>query len=188
MKSIRIGFLVSCSVVAANAAAITAGDVFASLSGGLVNEYTSAGAFVQTLNTGLGGFTTGSAFDSAGNFYVTDFSSSAVSKFNNNGVLQGTFGSGYSTPEDILFDGSGNVFVGNTGGGLRKFNSSGVFQSTFAASSRIDWFDLNASETIMYFTDEGGSAIHRWNMTTNTALTDLGTSDVNHHWNPRTDL
>jgi DNA-binding beta-propeller fold protein YncE len=76
------------------AATFQTGDVFASVSNGQVNWYRSNGTFVQTLNTGLGGFTTGSAADSAGNLYVTDFSAGAVSKFDNTGTLIGTFGTG----------------------------------------------------------------------------------------------
>jgi len=181
MKSIKIALLAVCSVVVASATAYTSGDVFASINNGLVHEYTNSGTSVQTLNTTLGGFTTGSGFDSAGNFYVTDFGANNVSKFNNNGVLQGTFGSGYGTPEDLLVDSAGNVFVSSlTGGaGLREFNSAGTLLNSFDTANRIDWFDLNSSESVMYYTDEGGSAIHRWNLTTNTALTDLVTADVN---------
>jgi DNA-binding beta-propeller fold protein YncE len=153
-------------------AAFVLGDVFASVSNGQVNVYSSAGVLQQTLNTGLGGFTTGSALDAGGNFYVTDFSSSAVSKFDNAGVLQGTFGSGFTTPEDIHFDAAGNAFVGDLSGGIREFNSTGAPLTVFG-TSRTDWFDLNAAETIAYFTDEGGT-VHRWNMTTNTAMADLG--------------
>jgi DNA-binding beta-propeller fold protein YncE len=76
--------------------AFPSGDVFVSVSNGQVKEFTPAGVLVRTLDTGKGGFTTGSAFDSAGNFYVTDFSASLVSKFDPTGTLLGTFGSGNS--------------------------------------------------------------------------------------------
>ena len=178
MKSriLRTFFTMTALSVLANAAAFTAGDVFASIGNGLVKEFTPTGTLVQTLDTtrGTGVFTTGSAFDSSGNLYVTDFNSNAVSKFNNSGVVQGTFGSGYSTNEDIRVDASGNVFVGNLDGpGLLKFNSSGAPLGSFAAGARIDWFDLNASQTTMYYTDESGT-IHRWDLATNTAMSNLG--------------
>ena len=64
------------------------------------------------MNSGSG-FTTGSAFDAAGNLYVTNFSNSTVAKYDNNGVFLNDFGGGYSTPESILIDGAGNVFVGS---------------------------------------------------------------------------
>jgi hypothetical protein len=176
MKVSRWLFTAACSCAALSATAFTPGDVFASIGNGLVKEFTPTGTLVQTLNTGLGAgiFTTGSAFDSVGNFYVTDFNGNSVSKFDSNGTLLGTFGSGYATDEDILIDGAGNTFISNLSGpGLQKFNSSGVLQASFASSQRIDWFDLNAAETIMYYTDESGT-VHRWNLTANSALTNLG--------------
>jgi len=62
------------------------GDVLASVNNGQVQDY-RAGVLIQTLNTGLGGFTTGSTTDSAGNFYVTNFSVGNVTEFNSNGVF-----------------------------------------------------------------------------------------------------
>jgi len=176
MMSGRLGLaLVSVFAGASSlsAAGYSVGDVMASISNGQVHQYTNAGASVQILNTGVGSFTTGSAFDSSGNFYVTDFGNNTVSKFNNAGGLVGLFGGGYSTPEDILIDASGNYFVGSIGGGIRKFNAAGALTGTLS-TPRTDWFDMNSAETITYFTDESGT-IHRWNNTTNTALADLGT-------------
>src|SRR5579871_78911 len=60
----------------ANAAACSSpfvkGDVFASVGSGTVNVYTPTGTLVCNLNDGTSAqFTTGSGFDSTGNFYVT---------------------------------------------------------------------------------------------------------------------
>jgi len=169
MRVIVIGLVAAGTLVAtagkASALAYTKGDVFASVAGGSVNEYTPLGVFVQTL-TNSSGFTTGSAFDAGGNFYVTDFSTSLVSKFGPTGGSLGTFGSGYSTPESILVDAAGKTFVGNVGGTLKEFNSSGTLLNTFA-TGRTDWFDLNASETTALTTDESGT-IHSFNLLTNT--------------------
>jgi outer membrane protein assembly factor BamB len=60
------------------------------------------------------------------------------------------------------------------GNGLKKYDSLGVVQATYAAGRRVDWFDLSADLSVMYYSDEGGS-LHRWNLTTNTALTDVCT-------------
>src|SRR3990172_2351854 len=60
------------------------GDVFASVGNGQVYHYSSAGVYLETLDDGLGGFTTGSAFDAAGNFYLTNFSNTKVTKFDRN--------------------------------------------------------------------------------------------------------
>jgi hypothetical protein len=159
------------------AATFTIGDVFASKSGS-VREYSPTGTFVQSLSSAATtSFNTGSTFDSSGKFYVTTFGNSSVATFADNAAnTSGTFGAGYSTPEDILIDSTGKTFVGNLNGpGLLQFNSAGVLQTSFAAGHRIDWFDLNSSETTMYYTDESGT-IHTWNLTTNTAGADLCTN------------
>ncbi len=150
------------------------GDIFASIGSGQVAEYRADGTLVRTLNSGVSGYTTGSAFDGAGNFYVTNFSSNSVSLFNNSGVLQGTFGGGYSTPEAILFNRAGSAFVGNVGAtGIRQFNAAGTLLQTFAAG-RVDWMDLAADQRTMYFTAEG-TTIQRYDLVTQTILTPFAT-------------
>ncbi len=150
------------------------GDVFVAVSNGQVQRRSSAGVLLQTLNTGLGGFTTGMAFDASDNLYVTNFSANSVSKFNSNGVLQGLFGSGYGTPESILFDVAGNAYVGNTSNGIRKYSSTGTFISTSYAG-RVDWMDLAADGCTMLRTTEG-SSIERHNVCTNSALSAFTTA------------
>jgi sugar lactone lactonase YvrE len=172
----RVSFLVTITLLSAatlSAATFTTGDVFASLPG-KVTEFTPTGASVQTLTSGLSGFETGSAFDSSGNLYVTNFSNSVIKFADNAANTQTVFKSGFSSPEDVLVDSSGNVFVTDLGGsGLQEFNSAGVLEGTAKdVGARIDWFDLNSSESIMYYTDESGT-IHVWNLATNTALPNL---------------
>ncbi len=150
------------------AAQFQTGDVFASVGNGLVYRYSDSGTLLQTLNTGQGGYTTGSTFDASGNFYVTDFTASRVSKFSTNGSLLGTFGSGYSTPESILFDASGNAYVGNLYSGLRKYDAAGNLLASYG-TGRIDWFDLSADGSTAYFTTEGGQ-VNRFDLATNTLL------------------
>jgi sugar lactone lactonase YvrE len=178
MKTLaRTMALVACLLAVANlagAASFTVGDVFASIGNGQVAEYTAAGALVQTLTTGAGGFTTGSTFDAAGNFYVTSFSTNQVFKFNSNGVLVGTFGSGYSTPESILFDKNGNAFVGNLGNGLLEFDAAGNLVQSFG-TGRVDWFDLSADGKTAYFTTEGGR-VNAFDLATNTAMAPFSTA------------
>lgn len=147
------------------------GDVFVAVANGQVQWRSPSGALIQTLNTGQGGFTTGMAFDAADALYVTNFSASSVSKFNNNGVLQGLFGTGYSTPESILFDQAGDAYVGNLGNGIRKYNSAGTFLGS-SFTGRVDWIDLSADQCTMLYTQEGTSIL-RHNVCTNTALTNF---------------
>lgn len=153
--------------------AYTKGNVFVSTGEGTVIEYTPAGTAVKTL-TGGSSFMTGSAFDASGNFYVTNFGANTVRKYDVNGTSPGTlFGGGYSTPEMIVFDKVGNAYVGSIGGGIRKFDSAGTFLSSFDAP-RVDFMDLAADQTTMYFGQERGE-VKRWDLTTNTALSDFST-------------
>lgn len=162
------------------AASFMTGDIFASVSSGLVNWYRADGSFVQALNTGLGGFTTGSASDADGNLYVTDFSVNNVSKFDTSGTLLGTFGSGYNAaPESILFDATGNVFVGQADGThhVLQFNAAGTLLNTFAPAIEdrgTDWIDLAADQHTLYYTSEG-TTIKRFDTATNTQLADFAT-------------
>jgi hypothetical protein len=90
-----MGLLSSTALVAAggaidsaNAAFFNIGDVMASTGGGTVRDYSADLTTLQhTLNTTLGGLTTGSAFDSSGNFYVTNFTNSNITEFTNSGAL-----------------------------------------------------------------------------------------------------
>jgi DNA-binding beta-propeller fold protein YncE len=149
------------------------GDVFVAISDGQVQWRNATGTLIQTLNTGQGGYTTGMAFDEDGFLYVTNFSANSVSVFNKSGVLQGTFGSGYSTPESIIFDAAGNAYVGNLGNGIRKFNSAGSYLSS-SYTGRVDFLDLAADQCTMLRTTEG-STVARHNVCTNTALSDFAT-------------
>lgn len=132
------------------------GDVFASIGSGNVNHYAADGTFIETLNIGAGGFTTGSAFDGSGNLYVTGFSANTVAKFDNNGnLVNSTFiTAGLSTPESILFDKTGGIFVGNLGTGIQKYDSSGGSLGN-VTNVRVDWLDLTADQSTFYFTQEG---------------------------------
>jgi len=174
---LAVGFVIAVFSTSAMAAPYAGGnfqigDVFAAVASGQVQVW-RGGVNLGELNTGLGGFTTGMATDSSGNLYVTNFSVDSVSKFNNSGVLQGTFGSGNITPEDILFNAAGDAFVGGLGSGIRKFDSTGAFVASYYGG-RVDWFDLKANQDTMLITDEG-TTIHTLTLSTNTVGTDFAT-------------
>jgi hypothetical protein len=98
------------------------------------------------------------AFDGSGNLYVTGFSANTVAKFEptNGGLVSSNFTSGgLSTPESIVFDQAGNMFVGNVGSGIKKFTSAGAFVGT-VIGSRVDFFDLSADQSKFIYGDEGG--------------------------------
>lgn len=113
------------------AAVIANGTVMVGTGNGKVTEFDQNGTILRQLDTTTGTVEeTGSAFDSSGNFFVTDFAANKVSEFDPSGTLIGPFGSGYNVdPESIVFDASGNVYVGQADGthNVLEFNSSGTF-------------------------------------------------------------
>lgn len=147
--------LALASASPASAVLFVEGDVFASIGSGLVQHYNAAGVLLETLDTTNGGFTTGSAFDASGNLYVTNFSANRVAVFDNTGVLvNADFVSGLSTPESVVFDQAGNLYVGNLGNGIRKYTSAGAFVGT-VINTRVDFFDLTADQSTFRYGQEG---------------------------------
>src|SRR5581483_1224392 len=157
----------------ARAAMFNVGDVFAAVGDGNVRHYSASGTLIETLSLGVTERTAGMAFDAAGNLYATGFDANVVKVFNTQGVLQGSFGSGYSAPESIVFDKAGDAYVSSVGGtGIRKFDSAGNLLAVILAGTRVDWMDLAADQTTMLYGQEG-PAIHRVNVATNTPLSDF---------------
>lgn len=161
MKATRARFIgaflaLGAMVGTAAASPFLVGDIFASTGSGNIQIYSKTGTFKETLNNGSGGFTTGSAFDSAGNLYVTNFSSSTVSKFAGPGDphTRTTFGSGNSTPESVVFLANGHLLVGNIGNGIREFDAAGNFVRT-VLNGKVDWFDVGADQDTILYTQEG---------------------------------
>jgi hypothetical protein len=188
------------------------GDVFvASGNGGYqvwhsadpTNPGQNAYGKLQTISDGSADATTGCAFDSAYRFFGTNFTSSIVDQYSidfptyvTNGFspgLAGQFTTGLPivgvTPtsthnESIVFDGSGNFFVGHADGGksLELWTRTGGSPSYELATSwtltvenrGVDWIDL-ASDGTIYYTSEGRK-IFTFNPGTNAAgvFADLG--------------
>ena len=111
-----IGLLFSSSKPAGVDTPIFAsGQVFASVGNSAVSVYSqgTGNPLVTRLNDGLGEpYTAGSAFDSSGNFYVTDDYSGDVSEYAPDGTLDGVFASGLQNPLSLAFDNQGNLYVG----------------------------------------------------------------------------
>jgi len=155
------GLVTAALAFAAPASAIpfATGDVFASIGSGQVNVYGQDGTFKQTLDTGLGGFTTGGTFDSAGNYYVTAFSANSIAKFDNNGnLVDAHWASGISRPESIVFDSSGNAYIGNAGSAtIQKVDSNGNSIQNFSVLQNTDWIDLAADQKTVLYSNEGST-------------------------------
>ena len=140
----------------ASATPFNVGDVFTSVNNGQVQHYNSSLALLETLNTGVGGFTTGSASDSTGNLYVTNFSAGSVTKFTGPGDphTPSIFLNQSGLPESILFDKSGNVFVSSAGTGfIGKYSAAGGLLTSFnTGKGRADWIDLSGDQSKIFFT------------------------------------
>ena len=154
------GASLMAAAIPAGADPFVKGDIFASIGSGNVNHYSADGSFLETLNIGTGGFTTGMAFDGDGNLYVTGFSANTIAKFDTDGnLVDGNFitsAGGLSTPESIVFDKTGNIFVGNLGTGIQKYGSGGAFIGN-VVPDRVDWLDLSADQSTFFFTGEGST-------------------------------
>lgn len=150
------------------------GDVFASIGSGLVRVYDgTTGAALMDLNAGSG-FTTGGAFDAAGNFYVTNFSESRIYVFDQTGAAVTNWATGDFQPESIVFNIAGDMYVGHAQGtrDIRKFDTDGNLLDTYNVATSVvgsDWIDLSVDQTTMFYTSEG-SEIFRYDLATKTQL------------------
>lgn len=156
------------------------GDVFVAVSNGQVQWCEPNGTLHMTLSTGSPGtYTTGIAFDTGGNLYVTNFNAGDVKKFDNAGNLIGVFGSGYDgSPESIVFNTAGHAYVGAVDGSdedIREFDAAGnpVAQFDVQTGPRgSDWIDLAADQSTMLYTSEG-TAIHAYDVVADVQLADF---------------
>jgi hypothetical protein len=149
------------------------GDVFASVGSSTVDVFTPTGTLSCTLNDGAGAqFTTGSGFDSTGNFYVTNYSSLTVSKFNNTGgLVSSSFMASNNTPESIdnqatgFYAGLSNVGGPSNSALINQFNTStGALVHTYNVAggngtSGTDWVDTYDTTTGKVIYDGEGTAI-----------------------------
>jgi PEP-CTERM motif len=192
-RNLLIGLLGSTALVSATSAHAAAcsspyvkGDVFASAGSGQVDVFTPTGTLVCNLNDGLGSVTTGTGFDKAGNFYVTNFGAGGVTKFNNSGgLVASTFmaNGGVTLPESInnVSTGpfAGSSFVGGpetpvidqfntaTGALIHTFNVTGG-----NGTNGTDWTDMALDGNNIYYDGEG-TKILSYNLTTNTQNPDF---------------
>jgi sugar lactone lactonase YvrE len=162
--------LASLLVSSAFGGPFVVGDVFASIGDGKVNVYSQSGVFKQQLDTGLGGFTTGSTFDKSGNFYVTAFSANQVAKFDTNGtLLDAAWSSGFgASNESIVFDAAGNAYIGYAGAAaIRKVDADGNELAVYNVHQNTDWIDLAEDQKTIYYSAES-STIEKWDTATDT--------------------
>ena len=179
LLSAMICLFLFLAIQSASAATYQYGDVFAAVSNGEVKHYDSDGILKATYDPCVTGYTTGMAFDSAGNLYVTCFSNNNVVKVQRDTgtVIQTITTDSGGHVESIVFDALGNFYVGQPDGtkDILKFDSAGNFLTRYNAATErrgTDWIDLAGDQCTMFYTSEGGS-IKRYDVCTNTQLTDF---------------
>lgn len=147
----------------AHAVPFVVGDVFAAIGSGQVQHWRPGTGLLATYSTTQGGFTTGMAFDSSDNLYVTNFSARNVSRFDSTGTLiDAAFVSssaGNNSPESIVFDAAGNFYVGHADGNadIEKYDAAGNLLATYNVATTArgsDWIDLAADQQTMFYTSE----------------------------------
>ena len=117
------------TAASANGVPLQTGDVLASVGNGEVDNYSASGTLNDTLNNGTNAtYTTGGCFDTAGDFFVTNFDSDSLSEFSPAGnLLNSTWATEPSIPESCTVDAANDVFVGGPGAAvIYEYNSSGA--------------------------------------------------------------
>ena len=149
-------------------------DVFASVGFGGVNVYDGSGNQINALMDNSGAnITAGSAFDSSGNFYVTDTDTGDISEYAPDGTLMAApFATGLDRPLSLAFDASGNLYVGQQATPyIAVFNAAGQRQGDIGPVTTehqgVDWIDLSSDQCTFYYTTES-TDILTYNMCTHT--------------------
>ena len=163
--------------------AYTPGDVLVAIGNSEVLEFTPAGVLVQTLNDTSGAeYTTGMAFDSRGNLYVTNFDAGTVSKFDPNGnLVNAAFiaATDQVHPESISFSpgavfpvliGDADLHDQNGNGIINQYDENGNLLNSYiveAENRGTDWTDLQPDGQTVLYTSEG-SHVFSYNIATRT--------------------
>ena len=187
-----VGLLFSPAKRAGAATVFGSGQVFTSVGNSQVNIYDPvSGSYLTTLTDNSGGndYTVGSAFDSQGNYYVTDDDGSLdnlsqVSEFAPDGTQIATFGN-LITPTSIVFDNKGDMYVGQQlSPNIAEFAPTqgapadpvnqvpagwtrlpDITVQLHDLSPGVDHIELSSDECTIYYTSEG-AAIHTYNKCT----------------------
>lgn len=186
VRATFLAAILTVHVPTASASAWEPGDVFAGVSNGSYKVYSNSGVFKETVSDGLNasdgfGFTTGCAFNAATDkLYTTNISADRVVVYADphpHTILQ-IITTGDFRPESIVFDRSGNFYVGHGDGTnhtIKKFNPAGSSTASFSPAPETlgtDWIELAKDQCTIFYTSEG-STIKRFNVCTNSQLPDF---------------
>ena len=208
IRAVLLALWVVVVGVAAQAAEWQRGDVFVGIGNGQYQVYrlTSSGdgliyTLIETITDGSGtasgengsggnGYTAGCAFDSASRLYSTNFSNTKVYRFSipDPHTVSQTIDTNATAPnghsESIVFDGSGNFFVGNadyhpnndpTKAVVLKYSPAGTLLNTFTVATEdrgSDWTELSPDGNTLYYTSES-EHIKAFDLSKNTQLPDI---------------
>ena len=159
-----------------------AGDVFVGVADGTVQWRLPDGTLHMVLDTGEGGFTTGMAFDDRGHLFLTGFTTNKIYEFDDTGSLVGVFyvmdGITDCSPESIVFDAAGNMYVGHAGcnDDILKIAPDGTLLARFDVEVEdrgSDWIDLEPDQCTLRYTSEG-TRVLRYDVCEDTQLSDWG--------------
>ncbi len=185
--TIAAGLVVLCGLQPAFAGGWATGDVYVGISGGQYQVYDNNGAFKETIDTGLVGYTANGVFSaSTSRLYTTAFEANRVVAFDAthpHAIVQTIVAGG--SPESIALDSAGNIYVGHQSASpVRKYDAAGVLLATYTMafdSYGPDELELAADDRTMFYTSEGRT-IRRYDVLTSFQLPDFavlpGTNSV----------
>src|SRR3989344_3514419 len=126
------------------------GDVYAGVAAGQYNVYDNSGVFKETITDGLGGFTTGCAFNNdLSKLYTTNFTNTKVVVYDDPSPhpISQTIDPGVINPcgqsESVVFAANGDFYVGHPDGDddIQRYDAAGV--QTYDVAGEDGWFALN---------------------------------------------
>ncbi|MBI4203178.1 MAG: hypothetical protein HY532_08720 [Chloroflexi bacterium] len=132
---LAVGVLLAAPPPARASTTWNVGDVFAGVAGGAYNVYDNSGTFKETISSGLGGFTTGCAFNpTLTHLYTTQFSAGQITKFDNASPhSSASIASTRPVPESIAFRADGSYLVGGPfGGGIDEYDATDTLVTSYA--------------------------------------------------------
>lgn len=139
---------------------LTSNDLLVGVGNGLVAHYSSAGSFLNHLDTGTGAtYETGGCFAPSGEYYQTNFADGSVTKFSASGAVENSRWATLSgTPESCVVASDGTVYVGDASGLLDQFASDGTATSVMFPQTEdrgIDWLSWGPDDCTLRYTSEG---------------------------------
>lgn len=162
------------------------GDLAVAVSGGCYQIHDNTGLLKETICDGLGGFTTGCAWNNdQSKLYTTNFSATKVVVYDDaspHGISQVvdtnvTSPGGHS--ESVVFAANGDYYVGHPDSNdlIHKYDAAGNLLATYAVAVDFrgtDWIDLANDQCTLFYTSEGRN-IQVYNTCANVQLPNFST-------------